>query len=380
MKRINILFVVLQMGKMGGSERLVCDILKGLDYNRFNPSIAWFYEKYEPLDEIKELNIPYYFIPKKRRIDLNTMRDFSNLIKNKKIDIVNAHHFMSFIYLVYGCKIKNQVKLIYTEHSEWEIERIGFKWRLISKYLMNKVDKIVCVNEKMIDAIKKKFGILPPKVISIRNGVAAPLLLDEYSKASIKRELGIGSDYKTIAIVANLKKVKNHIYLIDAFADLLEHFPNVKLLIIGQGFENDPDGSEFEVRKRVQEKELNDCVLFLGYRNNVQHILSAVDIFCLVSIKEGTPISLIEAMVSGIPVIGTNVEGIREIIINGNNGYLVDINDSRELTNHLYNLLTNDELRNRFGLKARQFALVNYSLSKCINQYQSLFYEVVYGQ
>jgi len=372
MLKINILFVIMQM-EMGGAERLVCDLLKGIDTNMFNPSVAWFLGKDEPLPEIKQLKIPCFYIAKRRRLDLNTMKRMERIIRTNKIDIVNAHHFMSFIYSIYGCKLRNRVKLVYTEHSEWEVNRIGRKWVLFSKYIMSKADNIICVNEKMVSAMRNKFNLGFHKVDSINNGVQEFCELDEDSKRHIRKELGLEDNFRTIGMVANFRKVKNHEFMIDAFANLLNKYQDVRLLLIGQGFKNDPENTESEIKVLVNKKNMKKSVLFLGFRDDVHRILSIVDIFCLVSHKEGTPISLIEAMGAGIPVVGTDVEGIRDIITHKNNGFLVDPGQPQDLTDCLYNLLMDDELRFNLGLRGRQFALENYSLKNCISQYERLF-------
>jgi len=114
MKPINVLFVMPQMG-MGGSERLVHTLALKLDRNRFNPSVAWLYGN-EVLREFKDLRIPLHYIPKKKRIDFQTMRALRETIEANSIDVVNAQHFMPAIYSYYGCKMAANKALISTTH------------------------------------------------------------------------------------------------------------------------------------------------------------------------------------------------------------------------------------------------------------------------
>lgn len=362
--------------EMGGSERLVHNLVLKLDRNVFNPSIAWFYGD-KILKEFQDLDIPLYHVPKMKRLDLGTMNEIEKIIRDNNIHIVNAHHFMSMVYAFYGCKIKNHTKLIYTEHSEWEIDKISWKWKVAGSYLLNRADAAVGVNTAVSKQIKKKFKIGEAKNITIQNGVDLEKFSCYRSKAAFKKKLNIAKDEKVIGIVANLKKIKNHVFVLRAFNELVHDLNKVKLLLVGQGFEGDTENTEKVLREFVVENHISKNVLFLGYRSDIPELLSIMDIFCLTSYKEGLPISLIEAMAAGLPVVGTNVEGIRDVIIPNTNGFLVQIDDVKGLTNSLYTLIQNDPLRQKFGQQSRISARKSYSLAGCVKNYQDLFFSMM---
>jgi glycosyltransferase involved in cell wall biosynthesis len=366
---------MLQM-EMGGTERLVYNLARKLDRNLFNPSIAWFFGD-RILKEFKDLDIPLYHIPKTKRIDIRAMQMLGDVIGKNNIHIVNAHHFMPMVYSFYGSKIRNRANLIYTEHSEWEIEQIPWKWKFIGHHLLNRSDANVGVSASVSRRIQENFKTTHSKTLTILNGVGPGSSANGDEKTALRRELGLSSDDKVIGIVANFRRVKNHIFLLKAFSELIKDCSNVKLLLIGQGFEFDPENSEQELRNFVKENSLNKNVLFLGYRSDVQKLLHIMDIFCLTSFKEGLPISLIEAMAAGLPVLGTNVEGIRDVIAPNRNGFLVQIGDIKELKNILHKLVQNEMLRKKFGQESRILARESFSLSRCIKQYQDLFSSMV---
>jgi glycosyltransferase involved in cell wall biosynthesis len=99
---------------------------------------------------------------------------------------------------------------------------------------------------------------------------------------------------------------------------------------------SDAENSEPEIRSYIKEKGLENDLLLLGYRSDIPEILSIMDIFCLTSFKEGMPLSLIEAMAAGLPVIGTDVEGIRDVIVQDRNGFLIDLDDISGMKNILF--------------------------------------------
>ena len=98
-----------------------------------------------------------------------------------------------------------------------------------------------------------------------------------------------------------------------------------------------------------------------------------MDIFCLVSYKEGLPISLIEGMASGLPILGTNVEGIRDIVVPDENGLVVEPDDVRGLTQALHRLIGDSDLRRRMGESSRRKAEAQYSMRRCIEETERLF-------
>ena len=374
--KINILFVIVQMDIMGGSERLVHNLSLRLDPNIFNPSVLWFYGD-SVLDDFSKLKIPLHHVPKVKRFDISTMRRIANITNENNIHIVNAHHFISMFYSFYACKIKNNAKLIYTEHSKLDFEQIKWIWRRIGKYLLNNLDSVVGVSAEVTEFIKNTFKLHSSKSLIIKNGVDLHAFSRINEIKNIRQGLDIENNYKIIGMVANLRKIKNHIFLLKAFEALLYEIENVKLLLIGQSFTNDNENSESEIHNFINKKGLDNKVLLLGFRSDIPELLNIMDIFCLTSFKEGLPISLIEAMAVGLPVVGTDVEGIRDVIVPNRNGFLVQLGDVTGLKGVLINLLQNEELRNKMGQESLSLAKQYYSLDHCVNQYQDLFMSVM---
>ena len=368
-KKIKILFVILQM-KAGGSEKLVYELISGIDRSIFSPSIAWFKDS-DLIEDFKKLDIPLFFIPKKKRIDLSAMINLSNIIKQNKIEIVNAHHFLPLVYSYYGCKINAKTKLIYTEHSMWEIELRPLRWQIVGKYMLNNSDAVVGVSEDISNQLKKTYNLDPQKVHSIANGVNVRKFLKK--NKGLDLNLNLAENIIKIVMVANFRRNKNHIFLIKTFNELYKIHRNVHLYLIGQGFNDDLENSEAQVRNTIVTFNLTKKISLLGYRDNVHEIISQMDIACLTSDNEGLPISLIESMAAGLPVVGTNVDGIKNVIIPNYNGFLVEKNNIRQFSNSLSKLIVDKNLREVFGKRSQELAFEKYSMKTCIGKYQNLF-------
>lgn len=378
MGKINLLFVIPQLEK-GGSETLVYDVASRLDRQLFEVSLAYF--QFYGSEGFKEAfldhGIRLYHIPRSGAADFSAMRMMADVIRDSNIDIVNAHHFVSMFYSFYACKIAHCRKLVYTEHSSWEVEGVSLKWTVLGRIIMRQVDCVVGVSDEITQALVTKFHLQQRSAETIRNGVD----LDGHSvsrdEKSIRAEFGLAGHERVVMTVANFRKVKNHLFLLRGFKELVKELGNVKLFLIGQGIENDRENTESDVRGYVEENGLNENVILTGHRSDVRDLLSIADVFCLTSYREGLPISILEAMSAGLPVIGTNVPGIRDVITHEQNGILIELGDWKALKDAMLKILTNKELKCNYGKASRKIVEESYSMTQCVGRYQDLFLRLI---
>ncbi len=371
MRKVNILFIMPVMG-MGGSERLVHNLVLRLDRDRFNPSVAWLTGG-EALQEFADLRVPLHYVPKTKRVDFSTMRNIARIIRMENIDVVNAQHFMPAVYSYYGCKVAAKKALVFTAHSRWEVEETSFKWRVAGGFLLRRFDTSVGVAPEVSTAIQNVFNMGAHQTTTIENGVDTELFGREKDVQGLRDSLGLSDRDIVIGIVANLKAVKNHKFLLQAFNEVAAEIKNAKLLLVGQGFAGESDNTEDDLRQFVNNHRLAERVLFLGYRTDIPELLQVMNVFCLTSLREGLPIGLVEAMVTGLPVIGTNVEGIRDVITSDVDGILVELGDVTALKDALTRLVRDLRWRAELGYAARKKAVEKYSLQRCVREYEQLF-------
>jgi len=369
-----ILFFLPQL-KQGGAERVVLNLIKGLDRSQFIPCLAWFHgQALYPFSELK--GIPMFKLNKREGFDLRTMVAIVKIVQRESIDLINPHHFMPLFYAFPACKL-TKIKIVYTEHSVWEAAQVKGMWEIISKFLMSKTDSIVGVSPEISAFLKNKYALPQHRVRAIINGIDTQIFSPAPRNNRFRRTMGLEESHIAIGMTGNFRKVKNHHLLINAFARITAQFPNARLVLIGQGFSGDPENTEKDIHSLVRKYNIGDKVHFVGYRNDVHTILPCLDIFCLTSHKEGLPLSLIEAMACGLPVVGTDVEGIRVVIESGRNGFLVENHDSGDLARVLSILIADRPLRERMGKEGRKDAERYYSLTRFSRQYNQLFASLV---
>ncbi len=378
MGKLNILFVIPQLEK-GGSETLVYNIASLLDRKLFDVSLAYFHYYGNEIfrSAFQEQSIRLHHIPRNRSADFSAMRIMARIIRENDIHIVNAHHFVSMVYSFYACKFAHSRGLVYTEHSSWEVKKMPLKWRVMGRLLLRNLDCVMGISDDVTQTLKSIFHLLDENTLTIRNGVDLDTQAGMRDTREIRNEFGLADNTKVIAMVANFRKVKNHVMLLQGFRELLRNFENVKLLLIGQGTDDDLENSEDDVRSYLKDYDLHEKVILTGHRSDVSNLLSIADVFCLTSFEEGLPISMLEAMSSGLPVVGTNVPGIRDVIIHGKNGFLVELSDYMALKDSLLKILTNEQLSRRYGQESRKIVQASYSMSECVRRYQELFLKTI---
>lgn len=190
------------------------------------------------------------------------------------------------------------------------------------------------------------------------------------SEHSIRDETGISKDDVVIVSTGRITLEKGYGTLFNVIM-ALRHLNSVKFIIAG-------DGDYLpELQNKVKANELQNRVFLLGYRNDINRILAGSDIFIICTMHETLCISIIEACFNSLPVVATEVGGIPEIIINGKNGYLFEVNDSEAATAALKTLINDPEKRKEMGKKGKEIIEKNFSEDRIIEKIDRLYIEVL---
>jgi len=370
-EKIVVAFVSWTLIGMGGSEHVVYDIARKLDRKHFSVIIISFEDG--PVRYLyEEIGIKVHVLLKKKKNDINFYQRFRKILNKEKIDIINAHHYYPFIYS-FIATIGTSIKLIYTEHSRWQLEQLPIAKKILNIIMLRKSDALVAISKQIEDYYLHRLRINPIKICQISNGVD----LDIYKKkveSKIKQDIGLQLHEKTIGMVANLRPEKNHKLLISAFVNVVKVMKDVRLILIGL------DCMNGEIQSFANQTSVSDKIHFLGQREDIPELLSILDIICLPSQYEGLPLTILEGMACGVPVVGSDVLGISEVVEHDVNGLLFPLNDERKLTDTLLLVLNDSKLRDRFSKDGRLFVIQNYSLDKKVGEYERLFRSIFYGQ
>lgn len=285
----------------------------------------------KPLDEsLINDGVNIYDIPFSRNpLNPANIKAFKKLVKIQRENNYDIVHVHTPVASVYGrlLKIKfPKLKTIYTAHGFHFYKGAPIlNWAIyypIERIMAKFTDTIITMNGEDFE-IAKKFKIKNTYKV---NGVGVDLKkynLDNFDRKIIRQSLNLNVYDFVILMIAEVNKNKNHKQMIDAIEILKNKgIDNIKVLCAGDGVIFD------EVKQYIKDKTLQENIYMLGFRTDINELISACDIGILMSYREGLPRNIMELMACKKPVIGTDIRGIRDLVNDGVNGYLVKIGDS----------------------------------------------------
>jgi glycosyltransferase involved in cell wall biosynthesis len=319
-------------------------------------------------------NIDFYFAPiwnglsKVTRTPYPIFRDIASCFKVLRPDIVhiNSHLFLSnYQAAKVACSLG--LPVVVTVHGVMAsrslflrtLQRV-YLWT-VARSLFNSAKAVICLTENDASAVAELIGGYH-KISVIPNGVDLDLF-----KPSSKKIEGL------ITWIGRLVPEKGLIYLLRAMRDVIREVPNARLLVIGDGI------SRNKLMSLSRQFGLADNVEFLGAigRMEVAKILSRASVFAFPSLREGLPLSVLEAMSCGVPVVGSDIPGVNDLIDNGVTGILVPPRDQMALARAIISLLKNYERQRVMGLAARHTIVNKYSWSSVIQKLSDVYNAVV---
>ena len=247
------------------------------------------------------------------------------------------------------------------------------KYRYLRRGLSSCIDRFIAVSRDLEDWLITKVGIPRSHIVRIANGIDTTQFHIAASESKKRRLLGVFAPTGTLLLgtVGRLDAVKDHAGLITAFKYLCESLPQVcdrlRLVIIGEG----PQRAALEAQ--ITNLGFSGQVMLLGNRSDVASLLTECDIFVLSSVAEGMPVTLLESMAVGLPVVATNVGGVSDVVVSGITGMLVPMGDPQALAKALSGYVLDNDLRTRHGAAGRERIEVEFNLARMVSAYTTLY-------
>lgn len=375
---IKILYIL--EATSGGTQKHVIDIAKKIDKSEFQLDIIYSTDRNKNfVQESKGIFNNTIGLPIKRSASFT---DISNIIKMRKIilennyDIVHCHSTKAGYVGRLAAFVSRHPNIIYSPHGfmfcDNRILMKRFLYLKMEKYLGYVTQKLVAVSGSERD-IAIEHNIVPnKKIITLYNSID-PSDFDDFTYINrITEKIKEGSEI-ILGTVGRLYYQKDPITLIKSFKIINNRFPNTKLVMVGDG------PLEQVCIKLIDKLGLKSKIDLTGYQKNSKAYYKIFDIFMLSSHYEGLPYALLEAMSMGIPSIGTNVVGIKDLILNGRTGYLAEEEDYSGLADAVINLLSNPQIMSEFSENAKNITRENFNFNNGIKEYQEFYSSVCFG-
>jgi glycosyltransferase involved in cell wall biosynthesis len=206
------------------------------------------------------------------------------------------------------------------------------------------------------------------RISVIHNGVDSSLFRPDRDGSSVRTELGLPSNAVVIGHVARFTPWKGQHYLLEAFARIVNEAPNAYLLFVGDPV-FDTDSYQRRLLQQTARLGIQDRVKFAGYRHDLPDVLAAMDVFAFTSVEKDTsPLALLSAMSTGLPIVAFDIEGVRELIEEDEQLLRVPVRQIESLSTSLLELVSDEELRLRLGRAARQLAERRFTLDRYVTR------------
>ncbi len=351
----------------GGAEILAVRSTARLDRGRFQPYFCASRSAASTLGgELEAAGVPLLVLGRESPASIRPWASLGRLLRRERIDVLHAHKFGSNLWAAILGPLCRVPVVIAHEHS-WAGERGRFHQVLDRRLIARSVDAFVAVAaadaRQMVDVER----IDPRLVRHIPNGVPAPAAAEG---PSLREELGIAADAPVVGYVGRLGAIKALDVLLDAVARLSERLPQVRTLLAGSGDE------EERLRARSAGLGLGERVTFLGTRPDVERVFEAVDVSVICSDSEGMPLSALEAMAAGTPLIATRVGGLPEVVDDGVTGLLVPPRDPEALARALEAVLGDADRRGRMAAASRERHRREFELDHVVGLLEDLYEEL----
>ena len=325
--------VVLPYFGNGGAENMVAHLVSHLDLDQVNVQVFCIYgnaQKNHLEDEVRSHGVEIIYIGKGLGFSPSAVFKLYKALNKFKPDVIHTH-LMACMYSAPWILL-HRIKMLHTIHSIPKAEN-NYKIRRIVMTILYKIRKAVPVaisseNQRLIAEYYRL------KIDSIEV-VDNPVVTKKFYHN------GYDNEYIMLVTVGRLSKEKNQGLLIQVLANLVKEYPKIKLRIIGDGKERET------LRQKATDLNLQSNIEFTGNVPDVENYLCDADIFVLSSLYEGVPLSILEAMAAGLPIVSTDVGGVKDIVTD--NGILVNSGDVDAMTQAILKLIRDRTLRLKYG-------------------------------
>ena len=357
---MKVLHIIPTLG-VGGAEKMLVDMVESMVNRNINVEVLVLSQEDNfYASQIEILGVPLYYGKKDKVYHYSHIKTIRSFLK-KNFDIVHAHLFAPQLFLAISKQtIFTNSKFITTEHSTHNRRRENIIFKPIDKWIYNQYDTIITITKGTSYELNKYLPSTLKKTIVIENGVN----LEQYKNAIPLGREKLIPNYKEkdilILMVAAMRIQKDHETLIRSSKYLPS---NYHIIFVG-------DGERMKELQEYSSHYNHSNIHFLGRRSDIPSIMKTCDVFVLSSHWEGFGLVVIEAMAAGIPVIASNVNGLKEVI--NNSGLLFDKGNEYELSQKIIQLAKNNQLRKKLINKGFD-NIKRYEIKTTVDSYLNIY-------
>jgi len=369
-KRTKIFHIIISP-VIGGAEKLLLTLAKGADKAKFDIILGVFTHSQNELlyKEAIKLGIAVEPIKVKHSYDISQLINLYRLIKKHRPNIIHTHGYKTNMLGFIMAKLF-RIPIVTTFHGWGESSNVLTRiYYMISFKLLPYFNLIIAVSNQIRETVGT-MGVPARRLRTIKNIPGLVAQEPAFAACTLKEELGIPQKAKTVGFIGRLEQIKGCRQFIQAASVVNKKEPDIRFLVIGEGQEREV------LEHQVKELGLKDRVIFCGYRFDMAPVYKELDLYVISSLSEGIPLTLLEAMYYGIPIVATRVGGIPEVIRDGINGILVPPNDDKALAENIITSLTHRQKTMERALEAKKTIATEFSVKKWIRMMEGVYVDI----
>lgn len=353
----------IETGGPGGAEQMMVHVADGLGA-AYHSEVALIRDSWLGT-ALRRRGIPVTMVRSGSEGTFAILRNLVGLIRQRRVTILHTHEFFMNAVGLVASRLSG-IPLVATVHGKnYYAER--FRRRLAYRLVGRFADQVVAVSEDVKGFLAERVGIPMDRIRVVPNGVPVDGEAFQERLSILRKSLGLDENSHVVGTVGSLYTVKGHKYLIDAAVHIIRRCPDVTFLIVGRGRLRE------ELETQARSLGVDPYIRFLGHRDDVRDLLGLFDVFVLPSLSEGMPLSLLEAMAAGVPVVATRVGGVIDVLEDGKTGLLIPPEDIQPLAESIITLLEDRALAKEIGEVARQVVRRRFSVSRMVDDYKEIY-------
>lgn len=355
--------------KDGSPNSLLWNLSKRMDKDKYE-ILACCMRKGGPYEEnLRDLGLQVKNFNMKGVLDVRVIFKIAKFIRENKVDIVHTSIRLADWYGRVSAKVAGVPLIFSTIHNTdyWRREKKYLVYSIIDRLTMTLNTHVVAVSNGVKDFLVRWQRINPDKITTIYNGVDVEKYTDTTGFEKLRNLFGLRGDIPTIGVTARLTRQKGLDIFLQAAKYILQNGRQAQFLLVGDG------PSRGELEDLAKKLEIEQYIIFTGFRTDIPAILGLLDIFVMSSRWEGLGLSIIEAMLAGKPVVASNVDGIPEVVLDQETGILIPPGAPKALADAICTLLDSPEKRREMGERGRQRAIRDFSIDRMVRNFEELY-------
>lgn len=349
-----------------GAEVMAYHLLKGLKAHDNLSLSAILLNQGRLAEELHKLGITVHLVDESNTSFFNIFLAIRNILKNQPPDVIHSHRYKENTLAYLLSRTFRVTRLVCTQHGMPEVYGVenSFKRQILTRInffmLSMCFHRVVGVSRDIEKAFVKQYGFKEDKVSVIYNGTDIPNVIQNREN---RTTFVIGSS-------GRLFPVKDYPFMVEIAREICKKFDHIFFELAGEGPEQP------KIQSAIQRYGLNGAFELKWHVDDICSFYQGLDLYLNTSIHEGIPMSILEAMSHGLPIIAPNVGGIGEIVTDEKNGYLIDKRNPAVFAEKCIELYDNIELRQKMAKAAREKIVQSFSVEKMVSEYYKLYLNI----